>query len=152
MKPQATKILEKFFMSSDGFVTLWRFHILQRAHKHILLASYPTVFCTLTRMTTRATDQTILRPILHSDGNANSSPPTPQRRPMKRRAGIFAESTKLLHRARNLALFQQRNQDCCGCICTANCITFDMSYFSYPLVKISKVQISLFVAQCIAKG
>lgn len=44
--------------------------------------------CLLTNTTTSATDHTTRRAILHKDGRANSSAPTPHRRPMKRSAGM----------------------------------------------------------------
>ena len=42
----------------------------------------------LTKTTTSATDHITRRAMLHKEGSANSSAPTPQRRPIKSKAGM----------------------------------------------------------------
>lgn len=54
-----------------------------RTNHHLSESTY-----SLTKITISATDHTTRSAMLQREGRANSSPPTPQRRPMKRRAGI----------------------------------------------------------------
>lgn len=60
-------------------------------------------FRVLTSTTTSATDHITRSAMLHSEGRANSSAPTPQRRPMNSKAGMAGEGVAACLRSGNAA-------------------------------------------------